>query len=142
MGERSVDIEREIQRQRNDLNVSMRSLQRKAVQATDWRCQFEKRPFVMMGLAFGGGVLLSALAGGRHRARSVAARADQSISLGGLVSGQAKAANGQFAAMRTDAWDALKSTVIGLAAARVGSTVEAFLPGFQAEYKKAAAGRP
>src|ERR1039457_4370277 len=37
--------------------------------AVDWRVQFEERPMSMIGLAFGGGVLLSTLIGGRSRSR-------------------------------------------------------------------------
>jgi hypothetical protein len=144
MGERLSQIERDIQRQRSELNDNIQSLRRKAARATDWRCQFEERPLMMMGLAFGGGVLLSTILGGRARRASAAAHGDRSNRVDGWLSGQTTepVANGQLAAISTDTWDALKSTMIGLATARLASTMEALLPGFEAEYNKAARARP
>ena len=61
MGETSDQIERHIQKTRNDLGANFSALEEKVKTAVDWRAQFEERPVTMMALAFGGGVLLSAL---------------------------------------------------------------------------------
>ena len=67
MGEQSDQIEGHIRDQRNELGEHINELQEKVKRAVDWRVQFEERPMTMIGLAFGGGVLLSTLIGGRSR---------------------------------------------------------------------------
>jgi hypothetical protein len=44
------------------LGENLEELEDKVKATTDWRTQFEKRPFAMAAAAFAGGVLLSALA--------------------------------------------------------------------------------
>jgi hypothetical protein len=61
MGEASDQIERHIQETRNDLSENLSELEEKVKTAVDWRAQFEERPMTMMALAFGGGLLLSAV---------------------------------------------------------------------------------
>src|SRR6202049_2088377 len=61
MGDTSVQIEQHIRDTRNDLSDNFNELEEKVRTAVDWRAQFEERPVTMMALAFGGGVLLSAL---------------------------------------------------------------------------------
>jgi hypothetical protein len=61
MGERSDQIEREIAATRNELSENFSELGRKVKSAVDWRHQVEQRPGTMLALAFGGGVVLSAL---------------------------------------------------------------------------------
>jgi hypothetical protein len=61
MGETSDQIERHIQETRNDLGDNFSELEVKVKTAVDWRAQFEERPMTMVALAFGGGILLSAL---------------------------------------------------------------------------------
>ena len=63
---RSIDLER------NDLGRNIQQLEHKVKTTMDWPAQFQKNPRTMIGLAFGGGVLLSSLIGGRrpsHHAR-------------------------------------------------------------------------
>jgi hypothetical protein len=61
MGERSDQIEQQINRTRGDLNQNLRELGERARDIFDWRYQFENRPGTMLALAFGGGVVASAL---------------------------------------------------------------------------------
>src|ERR1700686_2183210 len=76
MGEKSNQIERHIQQTRNDLSDHFGELEAKVKMAVDWRAQCEQRPGTMMALAFGGGVLLSALlpSGRSSRRRSSGGR--------------------------------------------------------------------
>jgi hypothetical protein len=64
----SEQIKREIDVERDELGRNIQQLERKMKDTVDWRSQFQKNPMVMIGLAFGGGILLSML-GGRHRSR-------------------------------------------------------------------------
>ena len=73
MGERADQIEREINRTRDDLSGNFHELEQRVKTTFDWRSQFEERPGTMMAIAFGGGVLLSALLPtrrSRHQRRS------------------------------------------------------------------------
>jgi hypothetical protein len=59
MGETSDQIAREIDRRRAALGRDLEVLEGRVKRFADWRFQFQKRPLLMTGLAFGGGVLLS-----------------------------------------------------------------------------------
>ena len=61
MAESSDELERHIQEIRHDLRDNFGELEDKVKSAVDWRAQFEERPGTMLALAFGGGILLSAL---------------------------------------------------------------------------------
>src|ERR1700682_4032656 len=74
MGEKPDQIEQHIYETRSELGENIQELQSKVKHAVDWRAQFEERPWTMVGLAFGGGVLLSALMGGTRRPRYSGAR--------------------------------------------------------------------
>lgn len=65
MGETPDQIERHISEERSELGENIHELQRKVKTAMDWRAQFDQRPWVLMGVAFGGGLLLSLLLGAR-----------------------------------------------------------------------------
>jgi ElaB/YqjD/DUF883 family membrane-anchored ribosome-binding protein len=66
MGETPDQIERHIYEKRSELGENIHELQQKVKTAVDWRAQFDQRPWVLMGAAFGGGVLLALLFGGRR----------------------------------------------------------------------------
>jgi DNA repair exonuclease SbcCD ATPase subunit len=66
MGERADAIEREIEQERAELGRNLEELETRVKEAADWRVQFERHSGAMMALAFGGGLLLAALIGGRR----------------------------------------------------------------------------
>jgi hypothetical protein len=70
MGEKSSQITRQIEETRTRLGWNLQELEHRVKRVADWRQQFALRPFTMMGLALGGGVLLAAALGGRHSPRS------------------------------------------------------------------------
>src|SRR5258708_11244913 len=74
MGETPDQIERHIYEKRNELGENIHELQQKVKTAVDWRAQFDRRPMTMMGLAFGGGLLLSILFPGGHRSHPSSSR--------------------------------------------------------------------
>lgn len=65
MDQSSDQIVNDIERQRDELGRDLDELQSRVKGATDWRAQFEKHPYYFIGAAFGGGLLLSSLTGGR-----------------------------------------------------------------------------
>jgi hypothetical protein len=115
MGETSEQIERHLQRTRNDLSDNLSELEVRVKSAFDWRTQFEERPVTMMAVAFGGGALLSALLPHRSSHRR---------SFGGD-------------SVTVQAWDALKAALIGVATAKLSGFIEDLLPGFNEEFTRA-----
>ena len=67
MGEDRGQIEREISAERRALGRNLNELQDRAKALRDWRVHYRKHPGLALGLAFGGGVVLAAIVGGRSR---------------------------------------------------------------------------
>lgn len=144
MGETSGQIERHIQETRNDLGDNFTELEEKVRTAVNWRAQFEERPMTMIALAFGGGVLLSALlptlgssrrktAENRWSAPSALEATEPSIKSGNAFDGKTKQA--------LETWDALKGALVGVATGKLSGFVDDLLPGFKQEFTKAQTGR-
>jgi len=74
MGETPDQIERHIYEKRSELGENINELQQKVKTAVDWRAQFDQRPMTMLGLAFGGGLLLSMFFGGRQNSHRFSSR--------------------------------------------------------------------
>jgi hypothetical protein len=60
-------LSREIAAERRSLADNLGELEVRVRAATDWRIHVQQRPWLMLGLAAGGGVLISALAPRRSR---------------------------------------------------------------------------
>jgi Protein of unknown function (DUF3618). len=69
MDENSAQIARHIERERERLGQNLHELEDKVRRSADWRTHFENHPLLAMGLALGGGMLLSALISGNGRNR-------------------------------------------------------------------------
>lgn len=123
MVETSDQIERHIQRTRDELSDNVNELEVRVKTVLDWRAQVEAHPGTMMALAFGGGVLLSALlpSAGLPRRSSEGS--------------WTRSTNGN--GKRSMPWEALKGAVVGIATARLTEFVEELIPGFQQELNKA-----
>lgn len=61
MDERTSQIVEEIVEERQRLGDHIAELERKVRDSTSWRAYFERKPWTALGLAMGGGFLLSAL---------------------------------------------------------------------------------
>ena len=145
MGEKSDQIEQQIQEKRNQLSENFNELEQKVKDAMDWRTQFQQRPGTLLAVAFGGGVLVSALfPPGRMRSRDHNGfeRAVQSYPKGSEVSGETKSvavpANTEADFSRTQAnLEAVRTALVGVAISRAAGLIEALLPGFQREFQRA-----
>jgi hypothetical protein len=134
MGERSDQIEQHIQGQRNELGEHIGELQERVKRAIDWRAQFQERPMTMIGVAFGGGALLSALLRNkprRHRGSTRERPRDERPS-------DFEANDSRKSDRTSDTWENIKGAVVGVAATRFGSFLEQVVPGFDEEYRKRA----
>lgn len=153
MGERTDQIERHIQRQRDELGDNFSELERKVKNAFDWRTQFQEHPGTMLGVALVGGALVGALLPSRSsvmakvksRRRSVsespAPPAEYSVPKAAPAApawNAYSAPSGEVAQRTADVWDNLKGAAIAMAATRLGDAIEGLVPGFADHYKQAA----
>jgi hypothetical protein len=154
MGERPDQIERHIQNQREELGENFSELEEKVKGAFDWRTQFEERPALLLGAAFVGGALLSALLPSSSRITSrvksrLSAHSDpySSYTKGEVAHTPASyaAANATNAysagrgtsSQQSETWNNLKNAALGLATTRLSEFVDELLPGFTEHYKQA-----
>jgi hypothetical protein len=135
MGQTSNQIEQHIQETRNDLSDNFSELEAKVNSAVDWRAQFDERPWTLMAVAFGGGLLLSALFPARRSSRrtrwDVPGGPDASSARPG-----SQRISGQDVVEPSATWGALKGALIGMATSKVSDMVEELVPGFKQELTK------
>jgi hypothetical protein len=132
MAERTDQIEQHIELTRYELGNNLHELEDKVKQAADWRTYYERNPIMMVGLAFGGGVLLASMAGGkRERYDAGFTPATRSA---GYSTGNARRDP------MSDTWRNMKAALIGLAGARVRNVLDEALPGFSEHYANVARG--
>ena len=65
MDETLGQIEAHIDQTRERLGANLKELERRVDVATDWREHFHARPYIALGLAVAGGMLLARVAGSR-----------------------------------------------------------------------------
>jgi hypothetical protein len=142
MGETSDQIERHIQETRNDLGNNFSELEEKVKTVVDWRAQFEERPGTLLALAFGGGIVLSALLPSSRRSRSTydegrkpATNRDLTPSLQSAKPPAAKPSETRQTV------EALAGAFVGVAVNRASRFIDSLLPGFEREFSNAKAAK-
>ena len=165
MGEKPDQIEQHIRHQRSELGDNISELEEKVKSAFDLRTQFEERPALMLGAAFVGGALLSALlpstssitskVSSKRRKSSIDswtpytnretpyANRDTSYTPPQVESHSSGSSSGGYSAPKTaETWENLKNAAIGMATSRISQFIEDLVPGFSEHYNRAASGRP
>ena len=127
MAERPDQIERDIESARTELGSNLHELEYKVRQEADWKTHFERNPMTLLGLAFGGGVLLASMIGGSSRRAVIATPEYQN----GKSSG-----GGLRNTPVSESWGILKGALIGLAGTKVRDALNEALPGFAEQYDK------
>ncbi len=160
MGERPDQIERHIQRQRDQLGDNFSELEEKVKGAFDWKTQFEEHPGMMLGAALVGGALVAALlpssstiTSGVRSGRK--ALNDRWSSYTSRESSQPTASStreatpdsyaaysGRSRGPSSETWENLKNAAIGVASTRLSEFIEELVPGFTEHYKKASSVKP
>lgn len=129
MGQTTNQIEAHIDHTRQELGSNFHELEYEVKAMTDWRQHFRKNPKAMLGLAFGGGILLaSAISRPRGRRRRSLS------SYAGEAEPHAATDHQKYKALET--WDNIKGALIGVAATRFKDFVGEFVPGFHEQYQK------
>jgi hypothetical protein len=162
MGEKPDQIERHIQHQRSELEDNISELEEKVKSAFDWRTQFAERPALMLGAAFIGGAVVSALLPSTSSISSKVSslrRTSSSDPWTPYTNRESSYANRETAPLAeshpgpsyssgysdqktNETWENLKNAAIGMATARISEFIEELVPGFTEHYRKAASGRP
>jgi hypothetical protein len=131
MGERTDQIERQIAETRNELGDNFGELQDKVKSAVDWRTQFQEHPGTLLAVAFGGGVILSAiLPSSRSRAKKQDGPHDSANEL--VPSNSTNKPNDLRRSI-----DAFTGALLGVAVDKASGFLDSLLPGFHQEFAKA-----
>jgi hypothetical protein len=153
MGERSDQIERQIEEKRCELGENFNELEEKVKTAIDWRAQFQERPGTLLALAFGGGVILSALFpplrshSSRQSIRSpytplqqqVAPERESSVSNAGSHFRSSTTSAQKRSSQTRDSLEAFSGALVSVAVSRASHFLDKLLPGFQQEFVRARA---
>jgi hypothetical protein len=139
MGETTNQIEWEIQQKRSELGDNLIELKQRAQAAVDWRAQVEERPGTMLAVAFGGGIVLSALFSAlRGPGKIYAERPSRSVGAYPTPTAITSAeAPSKLAAATRKNLDALGGALLGVVATSATSMLEGILPGFQQQFERA-----
>jgi hypothetical protein len=158
MGEKPDQIERHIQHQRSELEDNISELEEKVKSAFDWRTQFQERPGIMLGAAFLGGAVVSALlpstssitskVSPRRRTsqdpwtpytnRETPSTSRETAPHLETHSTGSTYSSGYSASKTSETWENLKNAAIGMATTRISQFIEELVPGFSEHYNKAA----
>ncbi len=130
MGQTTDQIEAHIENVRGDLGSNLHEMERKVKSVTNWKQHFQNNPMTMLGAAFGGGILMATMLGGRKSRRGdrgFSSRAAGSEPHAGTDHQKNKA---------LETWDNIKGALIGVAATRFKDFVGEVVPGFHEEFQK------
>jgi hypothetical protein len=133
MGQRTDQIENQIESKREDLKSNLEELQTRVKTVTDWRHYFAEHTGTMIAAAFGGGVLLATMVGGRSNRASLSE-----------ASGSSEPARPWTRGTKHEVLenvDSIKSALVGAAATRFKSILGEVVPGFNEHLAKAEADR-
>lgn len=138
MGETTGQIAAHIEDAREDLGSNLQELEQRVKSVTDWRQQFRSNPMMMVGLAFGSGVFLATMAGGRRNRLSGMSSPSTAPLTGdssrGAITSRGIANREKQQVIET--WDNIKGALVGVAASRLKSFLGESIPGFEEHLKK------
>jgi hypothetical protein len=133
MGQTTDQIENQIESTREDLKSNLRELETRVKSAADWRRYFAEHTGTMVAAAFGGGVLLAAMLGGRS-SRSAAGQLGSSAA-------SAHQWNGGTRREVLENLDSIKSALVAMATTRFKSMLGEMVPGFNEHLARTEADR-
>ena len=128
MGQTTHQIETHIEDTRDKLGSNLHELERRVKSVTDWKQHFKTNPMTMLGVAFGGGILLATMLGGRKN-RLVERRLSSHA-----TEPHAGTDHQKHKALET--WDNIKGALIGVAATRFKDLVGEVVPGFHEQFQR------
>ena len=133
MGQRTDQIENQIESKREDLKSNLQELESRVKTAADWRHYFAEHTGTMIAAAFGGGVLLASMLGGRSN-RVSPSQADSSAD-------PARAWQRGTKHEVLENLDSIKSALVGTATTKFKNILGEMVPGFTEHLAKTEAKR-
>ena len=127
MEQETERIERHIEARREQLGRNLDELETRVKSVFDWRHQFDRNPWLIMGMAFGGGLALTSLAG---RSRGYAGNRYPSGGDGNLRTGYSSPTTSRLA----DTWHNIQEALLAAATAKAEQFLEEVVPGFGGHY--------
>jgi hypothetical protein len=133
MGQATDQIENQIENTREDLKSNLQELETRVKTAADWRHYFAEHPGAMIAAAFGGGVLLASIVGGRSNRASLSRAADST---------QASSPWKRETKHEVlENLDSIKSALVGAATSKFKGILGEIVPGFTEHLAKTEADR-
>ena len=132
MGQATSQIEAHIEDTRADLGSNLKELEQKVRSVTNWKRQFQKNPMTILGVAFGGGIVLAKMLEGRKNKRG----SGDSYNTGAGLNSHAGTDRQKHRVL--DTWDNIQDALIGVAAARFTDFVGEIVPGFHEQFQRTA----
>ena len=129
MGQTTDQIENQIGSKREDLKSNLQELETRVKTATDWRHYFAQHTGTMIAAAFGGGVLLAAMLGGRSGNRETLREA------GGSSEPRPWKTGTKHEVLEN--LDSIRSALVGAAATKFKDILGEVVPGFTEHLAKA-----
>ena len=132
MGETTNQIESYIEAKRDDLGSNLAELENKVKSITDWREQFRSNPMAMVGVAFGGGILLASMVGRKPRHRNT----NRHVGDTAIRHSSTDRHTDRHTNKALETWDNVKGALIGVAATRFKDFVGEIVPGFREQFRQ------
>ena len=136
MGQTASQIENHIEGKRADLGSNLRELEAKVKSVTDWHHQFEKRPVMFLGLAFGGGAVLASMVRRSGGVRQNYNYVPWNGSAGPDPQTRKHHAPSPTMERASQAWENVKGALVGIAASKVKDYADGIIPGFSDHYRQ------
>jgi hypothetical protein len=133
MGQTTDQIENQIENKREDLKSNLQELETRVKTATNWRHYFAEHTGTMIAAAFGGGVLLATMVGGRSNRASP-------IQAGGSSEPARPWTRGTKHEVLENL-DSIKSALVGAATTKLKGILGEVVPGFTEHLAKTEADR-
>ena len=133
MGQRTDQIENHIENTREDLKSNLQELETRVKTATDWKHYFAEHTGTMIAAAFGGGVLLATMLGGRS--------SRESLSQAGASAESSRPWSRGTKHEVLENLDSIKSALVGTATTKFKGILGEVVPGFAEHLAKAEADR-
>ena len=119
MGQITDEIENQIESTRENLKSNFEELEMRMKAATDWRHYYKEHTGMMVAVAFGGGLLLSALT-----------RADAEATSSGVSAENKRSSTSGAKHEVHKTFDAIASALVGTAATKLKGVLGEVIPGF------------
>ena len=125
MAQRSDQIKQHIDQERERLGSNVREIESRVRRTTDWRAAFEKSPWMLMGAAVAGGLILSGLVGGQPR------ESEPKASLS-----ERRLSSSPHLQKVSNTLDNIVGALVGLGTSKVREFISDAVPGFAEHYRE------